>query len=404
MTSHAKPKVRPAQGRFFGFHHLEFFVSNAKQVSDWYCHRFGFQKVGYKGLETGSRDFASHVIQQGKVVFVFTSALNPQASSSAFSEWLAQRGDAVKDVGFKCDNPARIYEFAVQKGAKSVMKPTTLKDEHGTVIVAKIETYGGVIHSLINDDNYSGVFMPGYKKVEDVDPMYEKLNHVGLGFIDHCVGNQPDNEMENVCNWYQNTLNFHRFWSVDDSQVHTQYSSLRSIVMTDFDETIKMPLNEPADGMRKSQIQEYVEYHGGAGVQHIALNTPDILTAVSALRSRGMKFLTIPAAYYDNLRKRLANSPITVEEDLKKIQEQNILVDFDDQGYLLQIFTEPVEDRPTLFLEIIQRAGNQGFGIGNFKALFTSIEMAQEKRGNLTETKKRKIDKGEKSNKRQKCN
>jgi len=404
MTSHAKPKVRPAQGRFFGFHHLEFYVSNAKQVSDWYCHRFGFQKVGYKGLETGSRDFASHVIQQGKVVFVFTSALNPQASNSAFSEWLAQRGDAVKDVGFKCDNPARIYEFAVKKGAKSVMKPTTLKDEHGTVIVAKIETYGGVIHSLINDDNYSGVFMPGYKKVEDVDPMYEKLNHVGLGFIDHCVGNQPDNEMENVCNWYQNTLNFHRFWSVDDSQVHTQYSSLRSIVMTDFDETIKMPLNEPADGMRKSQIQEYVEYHGGAGVQHIALNTPDILTAVSALRSRGMKFLTIPAAYYDNLRKRLANSPITVEEDLKKIQEQNILVDFDDQGYLLQIFTEPVEDRPTLFLEIIQRAGNQGFGIGNFKALFHSIELAQEKRGNLTETKKRKIDKGEKSIKRQKLN
>lgn len=387
MTTYQKPSERPPNGRFFGFHHIELYCANAKQISDWYCIRFGFKHVAYKGLETGSRDYASHVIRQNKTTFVFTNQLQPEndiSNVSEFSKYLLQRGDAVRDVGFKCDNVEKIWQMAVEKGAKSIQKPTTTKDEHGSVTVAKIETYGGVVHSLINDDNYKGVFMPGFKAVEDQDPVLGVLPEVGIAFVDHVVGNQPDKQMVPVCDWYQRCLHFNRFWSVDDKQVHSQYSSLRSIVMTDFDQTIKMPINEPAKGMKKSQIQEYVEYHGGAGVQHIALNTPDIIKAIRALRNRGMKFLKIPKAYYINLRKRLANSPVQVQEDLNIIEELGILVDFDDQGYLLQLFTEPVEDRPTLFLEIIQRAGNSGFGVGNFKALFESIERAQAARGNLT--------------------
>jgi len=212
----------------------------------------------------------------------------------------------------------------------------------------------------------------------------EKSHPVGLKFIDHIVGNQPDKKMMDAAEWYHKHLNFHRFWSVDDKTLHTQYSSLRSIVMADWHETIKMPINEPAKGKRVSQIQEYVNYHGGPGVQHIAMNTPDILASVQALRERGMKFLTVPAAYYDDLKVRLAQNNIEVAEDIDRIQELNLLVDFDESGYLLQIFTKPVEDRPTLFFEIIQRHGNQGFGVGNFKALFESIERDQEKRGNLT--------------------
>lgn len=354
-----------------------------KQVADWYCLRFGFEKVAYKGLETKNRDIAAHVIRQDQTTLVFSSILNPVHQEHPYAQWIARRGDAVRDVAFRCNNPKDIWTKAISKGAKSVLKPIELCDEYGKISIAKVETYGGCVHSLIDDSEYKGVFLPGFKVINKRDPINLLLPTVGLHKIDHIVGNQPDGKMIEVADWYKNKLDFHRFWSVDDKQMHTEYSALRSLVMADYDETIKMPLNEPAEGLRKSQIQEYVDYHGGAGVQHIAINTPDILNAVSALRKRGVRFLTIPDVYYDDLRYRLSNVNLKIEEDMKKIQELNILVDFDDKGYLLQIFTEPQEDRPTLFFEVIQRRGNSGFGIGNFKALFKSIELEQEKRGNL---------------------
>jgi len=319
--------------------------------------------------------------------------LNPEANDHPICEWLAVRGDSVCDVSFRCTDVEGIWKKAVERGCKGVREPEELSDENGSVIVASLETYGGVTHTLIDDSNYKGVYMPGFKGVacddessKDFDPLFvelQKKHPVGLDFLDHCVGNQPDNQMLPACQWYNDYLDFHRFWSVDDKQVHTEYSSLRSVVMADWHESIKMPINEPAAGMRKSQIQEYCEYHGGAGVQHIALNTKDIISAVTNLRARGMKFLDIAPKYYDNLRERLKTSSVQLEEDIDVLQKLNILIDMDDTGYLLQIFTKPVEDRPTLFIEIIQRHGNQGFGVGNFKALFQSIEREQERRGNF---------------------
>jgi len=393
-----KSENQPACGRYYGFHHIELWVSNAKQIADWYCLRFGFEHIAYKGLETGSRQWASHAIRQGYtggkgqmergITLVFTSALNPSSEENQnWTDTLAFQGDSVRDVAFKCDNVDGIFNYAIEQGAKCILEPTVLESPEGKVKIAKLQTYGKVIHTLINDDEYNGTFLPGFEAAEETCPMTKNMNKttpVGLKFIDHIVGNQPDGEMMSAAEWYHKHLNFHRFWSVDDKTLHTQYSSLRSIVMSDYHETIKMPLNEPAAGKRVSQIQEYVNYHGGAGVQHIAMNTPDILKAIPALRARGMKFLTVPDAYYDDLKIRLAENNMQVEEDINKIQAMNILVDFDDSGYLLQIFTKPVEDRPTLFYEIIQRRGNQGFGVGNFKALFESIERDQEKRGNLT--------------------
>jgi len=281
------------------------------------------------------------------------------------------------------DDVRKIYAKAIERGAKSVLAPTELKDEHGSVWIATIQTYGDTVHTFVERQNYKGVFLPGYQPLTHTDPLSSLLPSPNVRYIDHIVGNQGDGEMEGVAKWYENVLDFHRFWSVDDKQIHTEYSSLRSIVVTDWDERIKMPINEPAEGKKKSQIQEYVEYHGGAGVQHIALETPDIIHTVTTMRKRGTEFLTVPRAYYDNLRKRLEKSPVQIKEDLNKIAELDILVDFDDKGYLLQIFTKPVEDRPTLFYEIIQRHNHNGFGAGNFKALFESIEREQALRGNL---------------------
>jgi len=293
------------------------------------------------------------------------------------------KGDAVKDVAFRVDDCRSIYKKAVARGAVSIMEPVEETDEHGSVVRATIQTYGDTVHTLVERKNYKGVFLPGFVPVSVKDPLATLLPVPGLDFIDHVVGNQPDDAMTPVVQWYEKIFDFHRFWSVDDKQMHTEYSALRSIVVTDFDELIKMPVNEPAVGKRKSQIQEYVDYHGEAGVQHIALNTDDILTCVANLRSRGMDFLVAPKQYYQDVRKRLAKAPITVKESLDKIEELSLLIDFDDKGYLLQIFSKPVEDRPTLFYEVIQRRNHQGFGAGNFKALFEAIERDQAERGNL---------------------
>jgi len=372
---------KPEVGSYLGFDHLHFWVGNAMQAAAWYTGRFGFEPVAYRGLETGSRSVVSHVLRMNKIFFVFSSTLVPVNQEMA--EPLTRHGDGVKDVAFTVDDTRAIFAEAVKRGAKVVKEPEELKDEDGVVITASVQTYGDTTHTFVERKNYKGIFLPGFQKVTNKDPFLEITAPVGLNFIDHIVGNQPDKQMTPVAEWYEKVLQFHRFWSVDDSQIHTEYSALRSIVVTDYDERIKMPINEPAAGKRKSQIQEYVDYYMGAGVQHIALNTSDIIHSVSCLKKRGVQFLSVPTTYYDHLRAKLAHSPIKVTEDLKVLQELSILIDYDDKGYLLQIFTKPVEDRPTLFYEIIQRHNHQGFGVGNFKSLFEAIESEQARRGNL---------------------
>ena len=314
-------------------------------------------------------------------MFAFTSPLNP--GSEEFTRELDKHGDGVKDVAFTVDDAAGIYNKAVERGAVGVKAPETLKDEHGSVVVASVRTYGDTIHTFVQRIDYTGPFLPGFKAHHLKEKFNTICTPINIDFVDHVVGNQPDLQMESAVQWYEKMLDFHRFWSVDDKMVHSEYSSLRSIVVADFDEIVKMPINEPAAGKRKSQIQEYVDYYGGAGVQHVALSTQDIIGAVTALTERGVEFLTIPDAYYERLEKGLEAAGIKIQEDIEVLKKFKILIDYDDQGYLLQIFTKPVEDRPTLFFEVIQRHNHQGFGAGNFKSLFESIEIEQARRGNL---------------------
>ncbi|KAL6727363.1 hypothetical protein Aduo_009247 [Ancylostoma duodenale] len=373
---------KPDNGTFVAFDHIRFIVGNAKQAAYWYCANFGFEPFAYRGLETGSRKVAQHAVKQNKIVFVFESALLP--GNKEIGDHLVKHGDGVKDVCFEVDDVASIIAHAKKVGAAIVQDVTEESDEHGTIKYAVVKTYGDTIHTLLERKNYKGLFLPGFKPHPSSKTFFQSLPRAGLNFVDHCVGNQPDLEMNSAVEWYEKVLCFHRFWSVDDSMIHTEYSALRSIVVTNHEETIKMPINEPAMGKKAvSQIQEYVDYYGGAGVQHIALNTSNIITAIEALRARGVEFLTIPKSYYDNLRARLKQSGVKVAEDMDHLQKLHILVDFDENGYLLQIFSKPCEDRPTLFIEIIQRHNHQGFGAGNFKALFESIELEQNERGNL---------------------
>jgi 4-hydroxyphenylpyruvate dioxygenase len=391
MVDYEKPKERPEIGRFFGFDHVVFWVGNAKQAASYYTSRFGFEYHAYQGLETGERRIATHVVKKDRVLFAFSTSYGPYEDKDAeFSTHLAKHGDGVRDIAFAVEDATQVHDVAVTRGAKSVRKPQTLTDEHGSIIVASIQTYGDTIHTFIqrtvDGQEYKGVFIPGFKEHFLRDPMNDAFDDTKLEFIDHIVGNQGEGDMVPTADWYVNTLDFHRFWSIDDKMLHTDYSALNSIVVADFDEVIKLPINEPAKGKRKSQIQEYVDYYVGAGVQHIALRTDDILSAVAALRKRGVEFLPIPKAYYDNFRKALPNLSIEVKEDIDVIEKLGLLIDYDDNGYLLQLFTKPVEDRPTLFFEIIQRRNFWGFGAGNFKSLFKAIEDEQARRGNLTET------------------
>lgn len=333
----------------------------------------------------------THVVRQGKIMFAFSSPLNPpEVQKTELGQDMAEHhklhGDAVKDVAFCVSDARKMYQQAMERGAESVREPFEEEDENGKVLMATVKTYGDTVHTFVQRDRYNGPFLPNFKPVELHDPLVNMTAPVGLNYIDHIVGNVPEGEMNPQASWYEKVLQFHRFWSVDDSQIHTEYSALRSVVMADFDENIKMPINEPAKGKRKSQIQEYVDYYGGKGVQHIALNTRDIIHAIKTLKSRGVEFLKVPDTYYEALYERLERAGIKVKEDMQTIRDLSILVDFDDNGYLLQLFTKPLMDRPTVFLEIIQREGNQGFGAGNFKSLFEAIERDQALRGNLTET------------------
>jgi len=297
---------------------------------------------------------------------------------------LDMHGDGVKDIAFAVEDLDAVVSAAKDRGANIVKDIWKEDDEHGSVRFAVIQTFGDTTHTLIErTKNYSGLFLPGFHGPVVHNILLDNLPSAGLDLIDHCVGNQPDGEMESATKWYEQSLSFHRFWSVDDKQIHTKYSALRSIVVTNEEETIKIPINEPAAGLRKSQIQEFVDYYGGAGIQHIALRTEDIITAVGNLKARGLEFLTVPSTYYEQLKEKLKSSKVKIAEDLAILEQLKILVDFDDDGYLLQIFTKPMQDRPTLFIEVIQRRNHNGFGAGNFKALFEAIEIEQELRGNL---------------------
>jgi len=381
MTTYTDKGPEPNGGKFIAFDHITFYVGNAKQAASYYTTRLGFAPYAYQGLETGSRKFARHVVRQNKIFFVFVSAYEPY--DTVIGNHLVKHGDGAKDVAFEVQELDVIVQRAKEQGAVFVKDIWSESDEFGTVRFATVKTYGETTHTFVERNGYKGHFLPGFTVIKEKDQLLEILPPANLNFIDHCVGNHPDNQMEITADWYEKKLQFHRFWSIDDSQIHTEYSALRSIVMTNYEETIKIPINEPAPGKRKSQIKEYVEYYGGAGVQHIALNTNDIVTAIRNLRARGLEFLTIPDEYYDLLRKKLANSKVQVKEDLKILQELQILIDYDDHGYLLQIFTKNMQDRPTVFLEVIQRNNHQGFGAGNFKSLFEAIELEQAKRGNL---------------------
>lgn len=385
MTTHHNKGEKPEVGKFVAFDHCRFWVGNAKQAASFYCTRFGFEPFCYKGLETGSREIASHAIKQNKIIFVFESPYNPTGPvTEELGTHQMKHGDGVKDVAFQVEDCVKLYHLSIKRGGVSVKEPWEETDENGTVVFARVKTYGDTIHTFVERKNYDGPFLPGFRPVKTKDTLLERLPKPGLQFIDHVVGNQPDLQMTPVAEAYEKNLMFHRFWSVDDSQIHTEFSSLRSIVVTNYEETIKMPINEPADGKKKSQIQEYVDYYGGAGVQHIALNTNDIITAIKSMKERGCEFLSIPDTYYDALRERLKLSKINVKESIDELQKLKILVDYDDEGYLLQIFSKPCQDRPTLFIETIQRNNHTGFGAGNFKALFESIEIDQAGRGNLT--------------------
>ncbi|CAH1122123.1 unnamed protein product [Ceutorhynchus assimilis] len=380
MTTYTDKGHKPNNGKFLAFDYLQFYVGNAKQAASYYVTRLGFKPLAYKGLETGERKYASHVVQQNKIIFMFTSAY--QGDVKEFNEHLVNHGDGVKCIAFSVENLEAIVQNAKAKGANLVRDIWEESDHNGQVRFATIQTYGDTVHTFVDRSLYRGTFLPGFAVVSD-DILSQQLHPVKLDFVDHVVGNQPDGEMESVAKWYETVLQFHRFWSVDDSQLHTEYSALRSIVMANWEENIKVPINEPAPGKKKSQIQEYVDYYRGAGVQHIALNTQDIISAVKNLKLRGVEFLEVPGSYYEMLKEQLKKSTVKIAEEMKILQELKILIDYDENGYLLQIFTKNLQDRPTLFIEIIQRRNHNGFGAGNFKALFEAIEMEQAKRGNL---------------------
>jgi 4-hydroxyphenylpyruvate dioxygenase len=355
-----------------GTDHIEFYAGNARQAALFYQHSMGFEVVAYAGPETGVRDRASYVLQQGKIRFVLTTALR---KDSEIAEHVHKHGDGVKVLALWVDDAVKSFHETTSRGAEPAHEPQLLKDEFGEVITASIKTYGDTIHTFVERKNYTGPFLPGYKARKS--PL--RVEPVGLKYVDHCVGNVELGKMNEWVRFYEEVMGFKLLVTFDDTDISTEYSALMSKVVSNGNGYIKFPINEPASGKRKSQIEEYLEFYGGAGVQHIAIATDDILHTVSELRRRGMEFLYVPDNYYEDVLDRVGK----IEEDLKDLKKLNVLIDRDDEGYLLQIFSKPVQDRPTLFFEIIERNGAKSFGKGNFKALFESIEREQALRGNL---------------------
>ena len=351
-------------------HHIEFWVGNARQASYFYRKGFGFSQAAYRGLETGERQLTSYVLSQGKANFMFTSPLEPGHPAS---QHIRQHGDGVQDIALQVEDAEQAFQEAVRRGARAAEEPHEVRDEHGTICRAAVHTYGDTIHSLISYRDYAGPFLPGFVSA----PI--SGDDAGILRIDHVVGNVELGQMERWADFYDRVFGFHRYISFDDKDISTEYSALMSIVMSDDSQSVKFPINEPAPGRKKSQIDEYLEAYHGPGVQHVALLCRDEIATVSKLKENGIPFLQVPDSYYTVLGERIGK----IDESLEMIRSLGILVDRDEEGYLLQIFSRPVEDRPTLFFEIIQRKGSRGFGKGNFKALFESIEMEQARRGNL---------------------
>ena len=355
-----------------GTDYIEFYVGNAKQAAHFYKTAFGFQSLAFKGLETGCRDYTSYVLAQNKIRIVLTTPLN---SKSPINDHLRKHGDGVKVVALWVDDATKSYNETISRGARSFMEPVREEDSNGHVIRSGIYTYGETVHLFIERKNYTGIFLPGFK------PWKSEYNPApaGLNYIDHMVGNVGWNEMNTWVDYYKKVMGFVNILSFDDKDISTEYSALMSKVMSNGNGRIKFPINEPAEGKKRSQIEEYIDFYEGQGVQHLAMATDNIIETVTELKSRGVEFLTIPTSYYDELQSRVGK----IDENISALAKLGILVDRDDEGYMLQIFTKPLEDRPTVFFEIIQRKGATSFGKGNFKALFESIEIEQAKRGTL---------------------
>jgi 4-hydroxyphenylpyruvate dioxygenase len=351
-------------------HHVEFWVGNAKQASFFYRKAFGFGQVAYRGLETGNREFASYVLAQNRVRFVLSTPFDPQHPAT---EHIKRHGDGVRDIALLVEDADFAFREAIKRGAEPAVEPHDVTDEHGTIRRAAIKTYGDTIHSFLSYASYDGAFLPGFVAAE------VKGDDVGIAVVDHVVGNVELGAMNRWAEWYSKVMGFSRYITFDDKDISTEYSALMSIVMSDESHVVKFPINEPAAGKKKSQIDEYLEAYHGPGVQHVALLCKDVIDTVTKLRDNGVDFLRVPDTYYDELPQRVG----PIDEPVHVLKDLGILVDKDEEGYLLQIFTKPVQDRPTVFFEIIQRKGSRGFGKGNFRALFESIEREQARRGNL---------------------
>lgn len=378
MNTSAEPSIKkifPEAEDFLpinGTDHVELYVGNSKQAAHYYKTAFGFQSLAYSGLETGMKDRESYVLVQDKIRLVLTS---PLVGGTAIGEHIDKHGDGVKVVALWVDDATKSFEETTKRGAKPFMEPTVEKDANGEVVKSGIHTYGDTVHIFIERKNYNGVFLPGFKAWNsDYNP-----SPIGLKYIDHMVGNVGWGEMNTWVDFYARIMGFAQLISFDDKDISTEYTALMSKVMSNGNGRIKFPINEPAEGKKKSQVEEYLDFYNGAGIQHVAVATDNIIETVSALRDRGVEFLRVPAIYYDTVMDRVGE----IDEDLEPLKELGILIDRDDEGYLLQIFTKPVEPRPTMFFEIIQRKGAKSFGKGNFKALFEAIEREQELRGTL---------------------
>ncbi|HEY0680119.1 MAG TPA: 4-hydroxyphenylpyruvate dioxygenase [Chitinophagaceae bacterium] len=365
----AQADFLPLQGTDF----VEFYVGNAKQAAYYYMSAFGFQPLAYCGPETGQKERASYAVRQNKLTLVLTT---PLRSNNPMADHIYRHGDGVKALALRVDDAALAWEETTKRGARSYMKPTRTEDESGEFVMSGIHTYGETVHLFIERRNYNGAFMPGYRHWENP---YFRPSDTGLQYVDHCVGNVGWNQMNVWVKFYEEVMGFRNILTFDDNDISTEYSALMSKVMSNGNGFVKFPINEPAEGKKKSQVEEYLDFYNGEGVQHVAMATNNIIETVGALRSRGVEFLQVPGSYYDDVLDRVGK----IDEDLKPLRELGILIDRDDEGYLLQIFTKPVEDRPTLFFEIIQRKGAKSFGKGNFKALFEAIEREQQLRGNL---------------------
>ncbi len=369
ITSAPPQDFLPIKGTYY----VEYLVGNAKQAAYYYHYVFGYDITGYRGPETGYKSAASYLLAQGKIRLILTTALRPD---NEIADHVYRHGDGIHDIALWVDDVQQAYAETMQRGARSVQEPNVRRDDDGEVMVASIATYGDTIHTFVENQNYHGFFLPGFRPWKN-----EHLQNrsVGLKYIDHLVGNVALGDMNRFVNFYADVMGFKQLVSFDDQDISTEYTALMSKVMSNGNERIKFPINEPAAGLKKSQIEEYLEFYGGAGVQHVALATGDIIETVTKLRANGLEFLNVPGTYYDSLKERVGE----INEPIEALRQLGILVDRDEEGYLLQIFSKPVQDRPTVFYEIIDRKGARSFGKGNFKALFEAIEREQDRRGNL---------------------